>query len=322
MNAIDVKNLRKHYDGHLALDGLDWSLPVGEACALLGPNGAGKSTTLRLLMGFAQPSEGTLRILGSDPWDHDPDTRRRVAYVPEHPMLPSWMRVDALVDIHRSLYPAWDRALEARLRDLLEIPGRSRLSELSKGQNRRAHLMLALAQSPELLLLDEPGSGLDVAARRELLGLLAEFLAEGGRTVVLSTHLVTDVERIASRVLILAGGRAVADEELDELKDEVKLLRLSSAAWRRLAAGMQHAGILTIQDQGPEVIVTLRRFRSVADALLRRDLGEGGVIVSESAAADVYVAKDGTQAQALHLSLEDVFLALTEPTLSTEAAWS
>ena len=311
-HAIETRELTKRYGDATAVEDLTWSLPVGSACALLGPNGAGKSTTIRILLGLSQPSAGAVRVLGADPWDHDVRVKARVAYVPERPFLPEWMRARDLFDVHRSLYAGWDTSLERRLVELFQLDTRRRVGALSKGQNRQVHLTLALCQGAELLVLDEPGSGLDVASRRELLSLLSEFLLGEGHTVVLSTHLVTDVERIADRVAVLDRGRLVEDAELAELQEEVRTLRVARPVWERLAPAFEHAGVLSVAVADHEVSAVVRRFRSVADALLRRDLGEGEVIVSESASGNVYVARDGTEARVTSMSLEDVFLVLTE----------
>ena len=256
--ALSTEKLTKFYDTRAVVRELDWRVPVGAACALLGPNGAGKSTTLKLLLGFTPASGGVARILGADPFALTPALRARIGYVSERPILPPWARVERVIAFHASLYPRWNRALEKELGAAFALHTRCRVAELSKGQNRSLMLLLALCQGADLLVLDEPASGLDVAARRQFLGLLADFLAEGNRTVVLSTHLLGDVERLASHVTILRGGVCVAQEPLDELKRRVKRLRLPLAAAEQLQASLAPGVLLASATAGRSTQLTLR----------------------------------------------------------------
>jgi len=309
MLAIEADGLTKHYGTATAVDDLTWSLPAGEACAFLGPNGAGKSTALRMLLGFTPASRGTCRVLGENPWEMAPATRARIGYVAEQSILPPWMRVGALLDFHRSLYPRWNREHERALCDVLEVSREPRVSQLSKGQNRRLALLLALAQDADLLVLDEPGAGLDVAARRQLLSLLGEFLAGEGKTVLFSTHLVTDVERIASRVAVLARGRLVADAELDELHENVKSVRLAREVFERTRERWAAAGLLEVATDERTANLVVRHFATQGRFILR-DLAEGEVVVAESDRGATYMGSDGREARVTNLALEDIFLAL------------
>lgn len=293
MDVIQVSGLEKHYEGQVALRGVDWQLAPGEACALLGPNGAGKSTLLKILVGFIRSTGGEARLFGQDPWSHDPELKARVAYVPELPMLPLWPTVGTLLKRHRMAFPRWDAKAAAEVLDRFEISARSKVGALSKGSQQRVRLALALGQGADLMLLDEPGSGLDVGGRRELLSFLSEFLVEEGRTVVLSTHLVTDVERIASRVTVISQGESLANDEIDDLRDEVRIVRLPRETFDRMESQLAAAGILATHATDHEVAVTLRYYGSVARALLAPEIG------SEE------------EERALRLSLEDIFLALT-----------
>ena len=315
--AIETRSLSKIYRTEHVVRDLDWSVPVGTACAFLGPNGAGKSTTLRMLMGFTPPTRGAALVLGEDPWDMPPSTRARVAYVSEQPILPAWLKVGALLDFHRSLYPRWDRSLEREIRDLLAVDPKRRVSDLSKGGHRRVMLVLALAQGAELLLLDEPGGGLDVAARRQLNVLLADWLANEARTLILSTHLVTDVEAIATRVTIIDRGALLADAELDELKENVKSVRMPRDVYDRLAERWEQAGILAQELDARSARLMVRHFATQGRFILR-DISAGEVVIREGDAEDVHLGAGGEEATVRHLGLEDIFLALTSaaPTLA------
>ena len=266
--AIQVRGLTKIYESGTAVQDLDWDVPVGAACALLGPNGAGKSTTLRMVLGLVPPSRGESLVLGEDPWKMSASTRGRIGYVSERRALPPWVRVERLIRFHAGLYPRWDAGLERELRELFSLSGKPRVGELSKGQHRSLAILLALCPAPDLLVLDEPTAGLDVAARREFLGLLAAYLAPGERTLVLSSHLLTDVERIASHVSILCHGELVESAPLDELKEGVTQVRTSVDLADRLRTRIPGDCVLAREDSGRSALLTLRLPASGLDGLL------------------------------------------------------
>jgi ABC-2 type transport system ATP-binding protein len=266
--AIWTRGLTKIYESGTAVDRLDWEVPVGSAYALLGPNGAGKSTTLRMLLGLVPPSNGECLVLGEDPWHTSAATRARIGYVSERRSLPPWVRVGRLIRFHAELYPRWNRRREQELRDLLSIPERHRVGELSKGQQRSLAILLALSSMPDLLVLDEPTAGLDVAARRDFLALLADYLAQGERTLVLSSHLLTDVERIASHVAILNRGTLVESASLDELKEHLVQVRAPAEIATRLVQRIPAASLLGRQDAGRSALLTVRLPAARIEALL------------------------------------------------------
>ncbi len=317
MNAIETEALTKRYQGPPVVDQLDWALPVGSACALLGPNGAGKTTTLQMLLGFTPPTSGTCRVLGAEPWDLAPEVRARIGFVSEEPILPGWLRVRDLVAYHASLYPRWGRERADELLALFRLDSRQKVEALSKGQNRRLMLLLAFAQGADLLVLDEPGSGLDVQARRHLLELLADYLAEGDRTLLLSTHLVTDVERIASDVAVLAGGRLRAFAPLDDLYEHVKTLRIPFELYERTRERWRAADPLSSERVGDAQVLVVRSFQSQPLHVLR-ELSGGDVQVVNGDRSDTYLASTGDAIEVLHMPLEDVYLALSNGSARAE----
>lgn len=286
--AIEVRGLTKIYDGHTVVRNLDWTVNTGSACAFLGANGAGKSTTLRMLMGFTPRDGGEARVLGEDVWNPSAEVRARMGYVAEESILPAWAKVETLVELHRHLYPRWNRDFEAELRDLLQVPYGSRVATLSKGQKRRAMLLLALSQSPDLLILDEPASGLDVEGRRELLGLLGRFLVDEGHSLVLSTHIVSDVERFASDVAVIRRGQLLEHAPLDELQENVKLLRVPEALYQQKPDAWDCAEILSNESVGATRVLTVRHANRLGDL---DALGSG--------------------IESIVMSIEDIYLALT-----------
>ena len=224
--VIQVQGLTKRYRNQTAVDGLSLSVPEGSIFGLLGENGAGKTTTIQMLLGLVKPDGGRIDVLGLDPARQGFEVRRRIGYVPEVPVLYDWMTVaeigwfaagfhlDSQRD-HRRLSDAVCR-VDPRVRPARRS-GRSR--QLSKGMRAKVSLALALASDPPLLVLDEPTSGLDVLVRREFLESMVD-LAGAGRTVLLSSHQIGEVERVASHVALMHQGRLIRVEPLDELKSQ------------------------------------------------------------------------------------------------------
>ena len=222
-HAIEIHDVTRLFGAAKAVDGLSLSVPEGAVFGLLGPNGAGKTSTIRMLMGHLRPSSGAVQTLGQDPWQHTEATRRRIAYVSENMELPGWMTPDAAMRFCRRLYPTWDQALAETLRDGFQLKRSQRFSELSKGQKRSLCILLALGQNADLLVLDEPAAGLDVLARRDFLDRILDVACAGGRTVVLSSHILSDLERVVDRVAILSHGTLKLEGELEDLKQKFGL---------------------------------------------------------------------------------------------------
>ena len=224
--AVTVEDLSKRYGKELALDGIDLQVPQGAVYVLAGANGAGKSTLLRSLLNLVRPDGGRAEVLGLDPRTQGAQARAQIGYVPEGPDTGSrWMRVGDLLKHHAAYYPTWDASYAARLSRILEIRLDRRMGRLSKGQARRVQLVLALAHRPPLLLLDEPTDGLDPVARDEVLGLLAEHLADTGCSVLISTHLVYEIERLVDHLGVLRSGRLVAQLPLQQLQSRLRAYR-------------------------------------------------------------------------------------------------
>lgn len=260
MNAPDcVLELRaasKLYSGRAVLDRLDWQVPAGSVVGLLGKNGAGKTTLLRCALGLAKLDHGSVRTLGEDPWSFSAGVKQHIGYVPQTPQLYPWMLVRQILAYHGSFYEHWNPALVEQLARDWEIPLKQRAGTLSVGELQKLALVMALGHEPELLLLDEPVASLDPAARREFLKVVLEIAAGGNRTVVFSTHITSDLERVADRVAILQNGRIGFFGELGELKDRIKRLRLSST--NTLPERFDLPGILKQRIEGKVALVTTR----------------------------------------------------------------
>jgi ABC-2 type transport system ATP-binding protein len=220
MNVVEFRNIHRAYQaGHDVLDGTSFSIAPGEVVGLLGKNGAGKTTLIRIAMGLIESQQGSVRIFGLDPRIDAVEVKRRVGYVSEDQILPSHLTVARVIDFHRQLFPGWDDAMAAELLGRFRLPARSKIKTLSKGQARQVALVCAVAHRPELLILDEPAGGLDPAARREFLETSIQLLNEEGSTILFSSHHMSDVERVAGRVVMLDEGRVLLDSQLDDLRE-------------------------------------------------------------------------------------------------------
>ena len=228
--ALRAQSLCVRYDDVAVLDGIDVAIPRGAVIALVGRNGAGKSTLLRCMVGLSVPERGAVQVLGCPAMALDDATRGRIGYVDQTPDLLGWLGVWEHVRYIGGFYARWD---EGRARDLLIRFGLSddrQVGKLSVGEQQKLSIVLALAHDPELVLMDEPVASLDPLARRDFLRALFERdEGEDARTVVLSSHLLTDLERVASHVLFLRHGKVQWFGEHDALSEQVRVLTLGSA---------------------------------------------------------------------------------------------
>jgi ABC-2 type transport system ATP-binding protein len=222
--VLETVGLGKRYGSFWALQDCNLELPAGSVTALVGPNGAGKTTLLHLAVGLSEPSAGEVRVLGAAPSGAAAEVLPRIGFVAQdHPLYRAFTVAETL-RLGRELNPTWDDdAARARI-EALRLPLRKKVGALSGGQRAQVALTLALAKRPELLLLDEPVASLDPLARREFLQSVMEAVAETGMSVVLSSHLVADLERVCDRLVILTGGRTRLAGSIDEILAAHRLL--------------------------------------------------------------------------------------------------
>ncbi len=217
--VIDIDGVTRRFGKTVALDDVSLTLPRGVVLGLVGENGAGKTTMIKHILGLLKPHGGTVRVFGCDPAADPVGVLGRIGYLSEEDGLPSWMRVNELQRYARAFYPGWDPHYAERLRQDFGLQPTAQLKSLSKGQRARAGLMVALAYRPDLLLLDEPSSGLDPIVRRDILGAIIRTIADEGRTVLFSSHLLGEVEQVADRVAMIRKGKIVFCDNLDAIKD-------------------------------------------------------------------------------------------------------
>src|SRR5262245_20437795 len=217
-SVIAVNRLTRRFGPKLALDEVSLRVPRGAVFGLVGANGAGKTTLIKHLLGMLKPQEGEVRVFDQDPVADPVGVLSRVGYLSEDNDLPGWMRVEELMRYTEAYFPGWDREYAEQLRRDFGLDPQTKVKHLSRGQRSRAGLVVALAYRPDLLVLDEPSSGLDPIVRRDILGAVIKTVAQEGRTVLFSSHLLDEVERVSDHVALLVRGRMVYAGPLDDLK--------------------------------------------------------------------------------------------------------
>lgn len=225
-SIVEVRNLSRHFNDKIALDDVNIAIPKGQVFGLVGVNGAGKTTLIKHILGLFKAKHGNVSVFGLNPSRYPEQVLSKIGYMSENPELPEWMRIGELINYTRAFYPTWDNDYAQELLTLFELKPQDKVRELSKGKLARAALLLALSHRPELLVLDEPSSGLDPLVRRDILRTVIQAVAEDGRTVIFSSHLLEEVERIADYVAMIDNGKIIAQDNLDDLKQQYLRLNI------------------------------------------------------------------------------------------------
>ncbi len=256
--AVEVDGLTRRFGQLTAVDNLSLNLPTGTVLGFIGQNGAGKTTTIRMLMGLCVRDAGRVSVLGVDPGVDDLLVKRRVGYVPEQHFISRWMRAREAIDFCRSVYPTWNDKTCASLMTLFGIDPNKKVRQLSKGTVVKLALVLALSHEPELLILDEPMAGLDPVAREELLDGVLQTVCDGNRTILFSSHTLSDVQRLADTIAMIDEGRLLIHCGVDELLRGTKRIRAILADG--VAPGCPPEGTIRQRVQDREWLVTVRGF--------------------------------------------------------------
>jgi ABC-2 type transport system ATP-binding protein len=262
--AIETRDLVKRYGSVGAVDGLSLSVPRGAVYALVGRNGSGKTTTIRMLLDLSLPDAGTARVLGMDCHAERVKVLERVGYVSDRPLLGRWTG-EQLVRFNRGFYPRWSDELVARYVRVFDIPMKQRFRNLSRGNQTKMWLMLALAQQPDVLILDEPTAGLDPVVTDQLLRVLVEDVAAEGRTVFMSSHHLSEIERIADWVGMIDKGKLLLEAPMEELRARFRRIQVAGVAEMAMpvaAMRVRRSGASTeyvVRDGAEEFVDALER---------------------------------------------------------------
>jgi ABC-2 type transport system ATP-binding protein len=296
--VIELSNVTRRFGRTVALSEVNLTVPRGVVFGLVGKNGAGKTTLIKHVLGLLKAQSGSVRVFGLDPVRNPVAVLSRVGYLAEDRDLPDWLRIGELLRYLRAFYPSWDDELADDLRRKFDLDPDARIKTLSQGQRARTGLLAALAYRPEILVLDEPSTGLDPIVRREILSAIIRTIAEEGRTVLFSSHLLDEVERVSDTVALIDRGRIVMCEPLDVIKGSHR--RLTLRFERPLPAAPVLPGTLRCDGSGLEW-TALWSGSSSADELHGHVASLGARIVEEHTPSldEIFVARVGARPAAV-----------------------
>lgn len=272
-NAIETEGLTRYFGKRAVVQDLDFAVPRGSIVGLLGLNGAGKSTAIRMMMGFLAPTRGRCSILGRDSRALTPDDRVRIGYAVEGHFLYPWMKVKDCEAFGRDTFPRWNRELFYATVDRFAIATSQKVSWLSRGQRAGVSLASTISSDPELLVLDDPALGLDPVSRRGLNETLLDFNDSGAKTVLISSHMLDDVERIADRIAVMIAGRVLVDCKLDEFRSRIAAWSIESSTDPAVGGtipGLIHSHrrsgswIITVADPGKSTLQAIESLGAVS----------------------------------------------------------
>jgi ABC-type multidrug transport system ATPase subunit len=292
-SVVNVSELTRRFGASTALASVSLSMSRGAVNGLVGANGAGKTTLIKHVLGLLRAESGSVRVFGLDPVADPVGVLSRIGYLSEENDIPDWMRVDELIRYSRAFYPAWDDVYAEELRQKFGLDPAARIRNLSKGQKARAGLLIALAYRPELLVLDEPSSGLDPIVRRDILGAVVRTIADEGRTVLFSSHLLEEVEQVADHVTMIHQGTIALSAPLREIKESHRCLTVRFADSRARPPAV--AGVLRWDGEGQEWTAVVRG--SPADLQTAAAGWEARIVAERAPTLDeIFVAQVGMAA--------------------------
>ncbi|MBD3869571.1 MAG: ABC transporter ATP-binding protein [Acidobacteria bacterium] len=278
MTVLAFENIVRYYrNGHNVLDGVGFEVQAGEVVGLLGRNGAGKTTLIQIALGVLRAQSGTVSVFGLDPAVDPMAVKQQVGYVSEDQILPEFLKVSEVLTLHRGLFPGWDADLEKELLTRFEIRTGAKIKELSKGEARQVALLCAVAHRPKLLLLDEPAGGLDPAVRREFLETSIQLLNDAGTTILFSSHYMTDVERMAGRIVMLHSGKILVDDALDNLQERFSMVLLPLEDGMTEERARALPGCIAVRRRNGSIHAILRMGREEGLQAVRQAVGAEGI---------------------------------------------
>ncbi|MHC4204684.1 MAG: ABC transporter ATP-binding protein [Planctomycetota bacterium] len=291
--VLETKGLTKYFSNKAALENFDLQIPRGCICGFVGRNGAGKTTAIKLLLGFLEPTAGNSTVLGCDSMSLTPQVRRRIGYVAEGHRLFRWMNIRQLENFQKPFFNGqWDDKFFSEMIEYFELSKKQKIKHLSNGQRAQVSLALALAPHPELLIMDDPTLGLDPAIRRQFLQGMIRLIMKQGRTVLFSSHILSDVERVSSQLVVIDKGRLRAHCSIDQFRESIRKVKLSFS--NSVPADIDIEGLLNHRVTGNEL-----------ELILVATPQEKVAQWATSAGAENY--------EIIPMNLEDQFIEFTEP---------
>ena len=288
--VVDINGLSRAFGSKTALHDVTFRATAGQVHGLVGANGAGKTTFIKHVLGLLRATSGSVRVFGLDPVRDPVGVLSRVGYLSEEHDLPEWMRVDELMGYTQAYHPSWDAKYARELLDTFALDPTKKIKELSKGMRAQAGLIAAVAHRPELLILDEPSSGLDALVRRDILDAIVRAVADDGRTVIFSSHLLDEVERVSDHLAMLHQGTLKLCAPLEEIKARHRRVSLRFEVPR--TEPPEVAGAIRVDGAGREWTVIADAKRTFAPAAAHH---LGAVIVEDAEASldEIFVAHAG-----------------------------
>lgn len=289
-NVVELEGVSRRFAKTLALDHVDLRVPQGCVYGLVGVNGSGKTTLIKHMLGLLKAKSGSVRVFGLDPVRHPVPVLRRIGYLSEERDLPEWMRIDELMRYTRAYHPNWDLVYAEELVQGFGLDPSMKVKDLSKGMRAQAGLIAAVSHRPDLLLLDEPSTGLDAVVRRDILDAIVRTVADDGRTAVFSSHLLDEVERMSDYITLIHEGRVVLEGDLDRIKEQHHLvtIRLDAAS----EDPPRFEGVLSVEGrEGVWTLICNGAFDRIREAIQ----SQGATIQSSRNASlqEIFVARVG-----------------------------
>ena len=276
MSILAFEELVRYFrHGHNVLDGVTFQVDAGEVVGLLGRNGAGKTTLIQIALGVLHAQAGRTKVLGLDPAVEPLQIKRQIGYVAEDQILPEYLEVNEVLTLHRGLFKDWDTELEKELLGRFHLRADAKIKELSKGEARQVALLCAVSHRPRLLLLDEPAGGLDPSVRREFLETSIQLLNDAGTTILFSSHYMTDVERMADRVVMLHGGKVLVDDALDDLQERFSMVLLPLDGGMTEDRARALPGCIAVRRRNGSIHAILRMGKEEGLQAARQAMGDG-----------------------------------------------
>ena len=268
---VEFKGLTKSFDGEKALDSVDLKIMPGNIIGLLGPNGCGKSTLMRHMIGLYLPDKGSCTTYGSDAGKLTQKELSRIGYVHQEGELLDWMTVEQLIQYVNAFHENWNADLKDRCVRDFEINRQSKVGDLSPGQRQKLSILLAIGHEPDLLILDEPASALDPITRAHFFDLLIDIIQQEPKTILISSHILSDVEKVIDHVIMMKNGSIVQDKSFDDLRDHYMRVKLTSLGaslpdklpFERVLSCQQNNGQAILIVENPQIDTIKKQAESI-----------------------------------------------------------